>query len=58
MFIQIYAWIVLITWLGLAYFFHGKEIPESMQMRVVDFRRTFVSILAYLPIFGRVLGWW
>lgn len=56
MFIQIYAWFVLVTWLGLAYYFHGKEVPEDM--RTIDFRRTFVSILTYLPVFGRVFGWW
>jgi len=56
MFVQLYAGFLLATWLGMAYWFHGKEIDPDM--RVVDFRRTFVSILAYLPMFGRVFGWW
>jgi hypothetical protein len=56
MFVQIYAAFVLVTWLGMAYWLHGKEVPEYLH--VIDFRHTFLSVLSFLPMFGRVFGWW
>ena len=56
MFVQIYAAILTITWLGVAYFKHDQPVENPQEY--YDFRRTFSSFVLYLPLVGRVFNWW
>lgn len=56
MLVQIYALGVIAFSLYIGYTKHGEpiELPDSDH----DFRRTFMSLMLHLPMFGRVFNWW